>query len=220
MNHHTVDTHVVVLDAIPLLAEGLCALLNGVDGYHAVTSEVLDGVILAVPVDMAADIVLIDPSQISLSPEEIIHQLGPMIRNGALIGYCSEASVDLARQFLAVGFRGFLPKTAQFSTLRAALDVVAAGGVYLDAAFAPALLGVVPPMPAQNTGRKPLSDRELVVLKSVALGMSMKEIGSAMDLSAKTVETYKARASSKLNLQGRREIVDFAIRNGWVQTAL
>ena len=195
-------------------------MLNNTDGFHAVPGIAQNGGVLEVPAGDGADIVLIDPSQLNQSPEDIAGQLNGVAQDSALIGYCAGASVDMARGFLAVGFRGFLTKSARFATLRAALDVVAAGGVYLDAAFAPALLGAVPPAPAQNTGAKPLSDREFVVLKSVALGMSMKEIGSAMDLSSKTVETYKARASSKLNLQGRREIVDFALKNGWVKTAI
>jgi DNA-binding NarL/FixJ family response regulator len=46
----------------------------------------------------------------------------------------------------------------------------------------------------------------------------MKEIGKELDLSSKTVETYKARGSSKLNLTGRRQIVEFAIARGWVDS--
>jgi two-component system, NarL family, nitrate/nitrite response regulator NarL len=220
MNHRSGDIHIVAFDTNPLLAEGLCALLNQIDGFAAKAVVTRENARLELPGGMAADIVLIDPSQINQSPADIFTQLSDVAQNGALIGYCADASVDVARGFLAIGFRGFLSKTASFVTLRAALDVVAAGGVYLDAAFAPALLGQIVPTSAQNTGSKPLSDREYVVLKSVALGMSLKEIGTAMALSSKTVETYKARASSKLNLQGRREIVDFAIRNGWVQTAV
>jgi two-component system, NarL family, nitrate/nitrite response regulator NarL len=212
--------HIVMFDTNPLLAEGLCALLNSADGYLAQSVVLHEDGIPELPVGPTPNIVLVDPTQVSQSPVEIVTQLSEIGSNGALVGYCANASVDIARDFLSVGFRGFLSKTSSFTTLCAALDVVIAGGVYLDAAFAPALLGSASYVVDQNTGTKPLSDREFVVLKSVALGMSMKEIGTAMDLSSKTVETYKARASSKLKLQGRREIVDFAIRNGWVQTAV
>ena len=72
-----------------------------------------------------------------------------------------------------------------------------------------------PPAPVQEAC---LSARELFVLKSVAHGKSMKEIGKELDLSCKTIETYKARGSSKLNLSGRRQIVEFAIAQGWVDS--
>jgi DNA-binding CsgD family transcriptional regulator len=50
----------------------------------------------------------------------------------------------------------------------------------------------------------------------VARGKSLKEIGYELALSSKTVETYKSRGTSKLNISGRREIVEYAIRCGWV----
>ena len=73
---------------------------------------------------------------------------------------------------------------------------------------------------ASAVGQRPreLTEREIYVLKSVAFGKSLKEIGLELSLSSKTIETYKARGSSKLNLQGRRAIVEYAIRNGWVQS--
>ena len=58
------------------------------------------------------------------------------------------------------------------------------------------------------------------LLRGLAQGMSAKEIGLALSLSGKTVETYKARAASKLNLRSRREIVEFVTRNGWAATPI
>lgn len=76
--------------------------------------------------------------------------------------------------------------------------------------FAQNRMGLQPP-PARS-----LTEREAYVLKSVARGKSLKEIGYELSLSSKTVETYKARGTAKLNISGRREIVDYAIRAGWV----
>ncbi len=213
-------TAITVLDQNPLLAEGVCALLNQLDGVSARSAVLTNDDRLWVCDGQAPDILLLDPDQTSMVPSKIVAQVHAVEGKTALIGYCSGVSSHNARNHLAAGFRGLLPKTASFTTLRAALAVVAQGGIYLDASYADALLDVRPAQPAaQKTGYKQLSDREFAVLKSVALGMSAKEIGNAMDVSSKTVETYKARATSKLNLQGRRAIVDFAIRNGWVQPA-
>ena len=73
-------------------------------------------------------------------------------------------------------------------------------------------------IPTSAPRQRELTEREIYVLKSVAFGKSLKEIGLELELSSKTIETYKARGSSKLNLQGRRAIVEYAIRNGWVQS--
>ena len=109
-----------------------------------------------------------------------------------------------------------------FDVLKVALASTAKGGIFIDAAFAAAIvpgLGTEDPPKQASTQEVRLSERELFVLKSVAHGKSMKEIGRELDLSSKTVETYKARGSSKLNLSGRRQIVEFAISQGWVEGA-
>jgi DNA-binding NarL/FixJ family response regulator len=60
-----------------------------------------------------------------------------------------------------------------------------------------------------------LSKREALVLKLIAFGFSTKEIAFELNVSPKTVETYKARASDKLQLHSRAAIVKFCFKNGW-----
>ncbi|MFN3635795.1 MAG: response regulator transcription factor, partial [Rhizobium rhizophilum] len=65
--------------------------------------------------------------------------------------------------------------------------------------------------------RGKLSGKEAFVLRHVALGKAMKEIAADIQLSAKTVETYKYRAIKKLDLRTRSDIVNYAISVGWLQ---
>ena len=53
-------------------------------------------------------------------------------------------------------------------------------------------------------------------MRLIALGHSNKEIAAKLDLSVKTVETYKARSMEKLGIHGRVEIVQYAARRGWL----
>lgn len=62
-----------------------------------------------------------------------------------------------------------------------------------------------------------LSDREKEVLRLIALGYSNKEIAGQLGLSAKTIETYKARLIEKLGLSSRAELVRYALNQGWLQ---
>ena len=50
-----------------------------------------------------------------------------------------------------------------------------------------------------------------------AAGHSNKEIAARLDLSVKTVETYRARAMEKLGLQSRADLVRYAVQQGWLQ---
>lgn len=202
---------VAIIDQNPLLADGIAVLLERETGLVART------VCLGPDLDSGGkerfDVVIVDPSR------GVPSDMGSALRNraGAIVGYSSKPCPILARACISAGFRGILPRTVPFESLKIALATVAQGGIYIDAAFAAAMTpdsaAEVASDPIQET---PLSARELFVLKSVAHGKSMKEIGKELDLSSKTIETYKARGSSKLNLSGRRQIVEFAIAQGWV----
>ena len=64
-----------------------------------------------------------------------------------------------------------------------------------------------------------MSEREKEVLILLAWGYSNKEIAGNLDLSTKTVETYRVRISEKLGLRSRTEIVQYALRQGWLNEA-
>jgi DNA-binding NarL/FixJ family response regulator len=64
-----------------------------------------------------------------------------------------------------------------------------------------------------------LTDREGEVLRLIAAGYSNKEIAARLALSVKTVEAHKANAMRKLNLNGRIDIVKYAVLQGWLQNA-
>lgn len=215
MHSTEIQLNIAIIDANPLLADGIAALLAQDMSLSART------VFLGPTPDPATaeefDVILLDPAQNEVPPATLIRDLGPFGRS--VVGYSSSDSVDLARHCIAAGFRGILPRTVPFDILKIALLTTAQGGIFIDAAFAAAIAlpgAEDPPIASQDTR---LSERELFVLKSVAHGKSLKEIGKELDLSCKTIETYKARGTSKLNLSGRRQIVEFAISQGWVDKA-
>lgn len=207
---------VAIFDAIPLLSQGIATLLTQASGYEVRPLALSDEAMVSLPPEFAPDVVLVDPDQVAVSPAETMKQLTGLTKPVAVVAYASTLDPRTVSACFNAGFRGFLSKASNLNVLQSAIDAVYSGGIYMDVAAAKLLVpGPTSQRPNQD---EMLSAREKDVLRSVALGMSMKEIGSAMDLSAKTIETYKARASSKLNLQTRHDIVNFAIRKGWVQT--
>jgi DNA-binding NarL/FixJ family response regulator len=63
---------------------------------------------------------------------------------------------------------------------------------------------------------EPLSQREQDVLRLTAQGFTNKEIAARLEVSIKTIETYKARGAEKLGLRTRAEIVRYGARHGWL----
>lgn len=212
----------VVIDKDPMFALGLCSLLEKRPRIRAVT-HALAG-LLEPPQDHSGsdhmrpqvDIVLLDPAQIDLAPAKLAQRLRDQFDTRGLISYTNDPSMTLARSCLAAGFRGVLPRSVGLEQLVQAVSAVHLGATCIDPTFA----NLFETTQASAVGQRPreLTEREIYVLKSVAFGKSLKEIGLELSLSSKTIETYKARGSSKLNLQGRRAIVEYAIRNGWVQS--
>lgn len=216
MHSTGLQLNIAIIDANPLLADGIAALLAQDGGLAAKVAYLGPHSHAAAGAEF--DLILVDPAQVEAPPSSLLQDLGTGGR--PVVGYSSADSIDLARACIAAGFRGILPKTVSFDTLKIALATAAQGGIFIDAAFAAAIAstsGAEDPLPTPPQDAR-LSERELFVLKSVAHGKSMKEIGKELDLSCKTIETYKARGSSKLNLSGRRQIVEFAIAQGWVDS--
>lgn len=69
---------------------------------------------------------------------------------------------------------------------------------------------------ADETDGGELSRREEDVLRLVAQGFSNKQIAGQLEVSVKSVETYKARAAEKKGLHSRADIVRYGIRHGWL----
>ena len=105
------------------------------------------------------------------------------------------------------------------ATLIQAIRMVAAGGVYLDPAIAGKVVGSLLGKSAvvRDPAAAELSERETDVVRLIAQGYSNKEIATLLNLSVKTVETYKTRAMEKIGLDSRVAIVRYALQRGWLQ---
>jgi len=123
-------------------------------------------------------------------------------------------------QALSAGVNGYVLKRSAAESLIGAIRAVKLGEIYID----PSLTDEVGQVIANKNNKSMqgadtfgLTDREATVLKYSARGLSIKEIATRLELSAKTIETYKSRATEKLQLKTRAEIVRFALTQGWLE---
>ena len=123
------------------------------------------------------------------------------------------------RQLLQAGAAGYLLKRVAPEELVRAIRVVAGGGVYLDPTLAGKVVGRYTTQPSAHSAPhvSDLSERETEVLRLIAWGYSNKEIAAQLQISVKTVETYKTRVMTKLSLQSRVDLVQVPLRQGWLQ---
>jgi two-component system, NarL family, response regulator NreC len=111
-----------------------------------------------------------------------------------------------ARQALSTGALGYVLKEAAESELVEAVRRAAAGDTYLN----PRLGAKVAAEPAQGHPDG-LSEREVEVLRMIALGHTNAEIADQLYLSVRTVETHRAHIQQKLRLGSRAELVRYAL---------
>lgn len=137
----------------------------------------------------------------------------PSLKIVVLTGRPERASM---RALLAAGVAGYALKRTDASRLVQAVRAVAGGETYLDPEVAGWVVdGFLERTDAASRGAE-LSEREVQVLRMIALGYSNKEISAKLALSVKTVETYKARSLEKLGVRSRVAVVRYAIEQGWL----
>jgi two-component system, NarL family, response regulator NreC len=120
------------------------------------------------------------------------------------------------------GAAGYLVKTAAERELVDAVRALARGEMYVQPRAARVLSGRIRhEVPGGEDAARlaMLTDRERDVLRWIAEGYSGPEIGEQLDISAKTVDTYKQRIAEKIGLAGRPAYVRFALRVGMLVPA-
>jgi len=120
---------------------------------------------------------------------------------------------ELATRCVRLGAAGYLTKASASEELVMAVRKVLGGGRYVSASLAELLakeLGGTEPSAPHDV----LSPRELQVLRLIAQGQTLREIGEGLHLSEKTVATYRARIAEKLAISRIADLTRYAIKHG------
>jgi len=116
-----------------------------------------------------------------------------------------------ARRALGAGALAYVLKEAADEELVQAVRRAAAGESYLNPGLGARLASEPPPGPPDD-----LSQRELDVLRLIALGHTNAEIAEQLFLSVRTVETHRSHVQQKLRLGTRAELVGYALKRGLI----
>jgi DNA-binding NarL/FixJ family response regulator len=211
---------VFLVDDHPIVRDGLKAIIGEhpeveVAGEAADGLTAYDGIVATQPDVVVMDVSL--PGANGLQLTERLSREHPSIKVLTLTVHEENGYIT---ELLKAGAKGYVLKRTVSSGLIQALQVVVAGGVYLDPNIASKLVSKIG-RPSRTEGMLfteiELSDREVEVVKQTAAGFGNKEIAARLDLSVKTIETYRARAMEKLGLQGRPDLVRYAQLRGWLK---
>ena len=209
-------TRVLIADDHEIVRDGLRDILTTRLG-KVVVSEAKDaGEAINLLIKEDWDLVLLDinmPGRDGLEVLEEAKRLRPKTPVMVLTAYPEE---QFAIRSFKLGASGYLTKQSATDELVTAVQRILAGSKYVTASLAERL--------AVNLGgsdvqapHEALSNRELQVLRLIAVGKSIKETAAELALSEKTVATYRTRISEKAGLKTNVEIARYALKHGLVE---
>lgn len=213
-----VKLRILLADDHAVVRQGLRSLFEAQDDLVVVGEASNGETACRLALELEPDVVVMDVSMPGLTGDQATERLKrdrPDVKVLALTVYEDKNHL---RKLLKAGASGYILKLATGEELVRALRVVAAGGVYLDPVLAGKVVGdfVSEGAPADTAAHAPLTERESQIIRRVARGFSNKEIAAQFDISVKTVETHKLKSMEKLGLSSRAEVVEFALRQGWL----
>lgn len=206
---------VLIVDDHTLMRSGLRALLANQPDIEVI-GEASDGEeALHVIRQTAPDIVLLDVSMPGMNGLACLKRMKEAMDTKVILLTMHEDPKYLHEGF-ALGAMGYILKRAADEVLYQAIRTVQAGEIYLQPAMAKFF---IPQYQKKHQGsetktNKQLSEQERRVLSLIATGYSNAEIADRLEISIKTVETYKYRIMEKLNAKKRSDLVKYALEHG------
>lgn len=210
---------IVLADDHPIVLAGLRALID-IEGDLNVVGTASTGLeALKLLRDAQPDLAIVDISMPLLTGIGLLNRATECGLSIPILVYSLHEDRAHVSHALQAGARGYMLKRTASETAIAAIRAVLAGGIYIDPAIAGHALNARPAAaraPASDSRVSELTEREDTVLKLAAKGFSNKEIAGRLDISIKSVETYKARGLEKLGLRTRVELIRHAMACGWL----
>ena len=207
---------VLLADDHTIVRAGIRALLDNapqveVVGEAANGAQALDSIETLRP-----DVLLLDLMMPGLSGFEVLKEAHERFSEVRVILLTVHEEVEYAYQALHLGASGFLPKGAASAELPLAIEHVMAGKKYISPALnQAAALELVRASDSQLPSAE-LTPRQKEVLARIAEGQSTKDIALALEISIKTVETFRAQLMERLNIYSIAGLVRYAIKTGIV----
>lgn len=212
------QARLLLADDHAVLRTGLRLLLNSQEGLEVV-GEASTGVeTLSLARELQPDLILLDLSMPGMNGLEALPALRRLAPKSRILILTMHDDPQYLRRALSNGAAGYVLKKAADVELLSAVWAVLRGEVYVHSSMTRSLLDDILATTEPETPDlwETLSEREQEVLCQVALGYTSAEIAQRLNLSVKTVETYRARGMEKLGLRNRAALVRFALGKGLI----
>jgi DNA-binding NarL/FixJ family response regulator len=215
----TIDITVVLADDQTIVREGFAALFRehgikilgqGSDGPQA----------LEMVQNLKPDFAILDLQMPGMSGAEVIRRLRQSGYTGKLLILSFSQEDGTVMEALRAGADGYVLKDGPFRHLLDAITFVRDGGVYVSPLLRGVGLFTKSERRVQSDPLASLSPREMEVFSYLVNGLRAKDIAELLDISPKTVDTYRASLMRKLNVHDLVGLVKFAIERNLTSTSV
>jgi len=207
--------HLLVVDDHAIVRSGIRRLLGNRDDIQvleAASGEQAMSVVAANSVQL----IVLDLNLPGLGGLELLRRLARAAPKTPILVFSQHAEAIYATKALEAGARGFVSKNALPEEFLEAIDAVLAGGVAIEK-------GVQREMAmrdlAQDAYLKPLTERDLEILRLLAAGNSLSEIAAKLGIAYKTVANTLSRIKEKLGVGQTSDLIRIAIGRGLTDLA-
>jgi DNA-binding NarL/FixJ family response regulator len=213
---------IIIADDHAVLRSGLKALLNFSPQFEVIAEadNGLEAVNLVV--ELQPDILILDLAMPVMNGVECIKEIRSRRLSCPILVLTMYDDEEFIKEVMRAGANGYVLKKSADTELMEAILRVHAGRKYLNESVSQTLIDTLLRTPGSEGDAddpyKKLSSREREVLRYLAQGHTNTEIAEKLSLSTKTIDTYRARIMSKLNISKKSEMVNYAIRHKMITT--
>jgi two-component system response regulator NreC len=204
---------IILADDHRVVRSGLRLLLQGEDGMHVVGEAGDADAALRMVAARRPDVLVLDLNMPGTPSLEAIPKVRDACERTHVVVLTMQDDPAFAREALQAGASAYVLKESADEELVAAVRAAAGGRTYLNPSLG-ARLAAAPPTPVAPPDD--LTEREVDILRLIALGHTNVEIAQKLFLSVRTVESHRAHVQSKLGRSTRADLVRYALDHGLV----
>jgi len=211
-------TKILVVDDHELVRNGISRILNDVDGFEVIAEVGCGEDAISYCRANTPDIVLMDISMPGIGGLEATKKIMQICEEIRVICLSMHKENPMPAKIMQAGAYGFLTKDAGHSEMINAIYKVASGQKYVSPEIAQKIaIGALDF--SQSNPFEILTERELEITLMITRGVKVTQIARSLNLSAKTVNTYRYRTFQKLGIESDVELTHLALRHDLIQTA-
>ncbi|MEM1041037.1 MAG: response regulator transcription factor [Bacteroidota bacterium] len=215
---------IYIVEDHPVMREGYVSIIKGESDLEVCGEAAMAEEAFASIPDLSPDLVLLDLSLPGINGIELLKRLRSVDFEGYVLVVSAHDDVLYAERAFSAGANGYLMKQEAPRAIIEAIRHVLGGRVFVTESFRDVLMTRLMGRPGGlgDTGGIPgveqLTDRELETFEHVGGGLTSKETAERMQISVKTVDSYKQNIKRKLGLSSATELLQQAVL--WRESSL